>query len=200
MVGWRTRLLAWTPVGGWMLLVFLLSAQSSDESAALSGAHLRVVATVIDALAQTVGEAGLSEAALAGLHTVIRKAAHVVAYVVLGVLTVHAVVVSAGDAPAAVGASPTRIGQWARSRPGPLAWLIATGYAASDELHQIFVPGRSGEFIDVLLDSLGAFVGVLGYLAWRDLRSRPVPRSGCTKCRSAPLLAPNHARTRREGH
>lgn len=161
-----------------MLLIFLLSGQSADESAALSGAQLRVVATVIDALAQTVGEAGLSAAALAGLHTVIRKAAHFAAYVVLGVLTVQAVIVSSGEA-AVAGASPTRAG-WARSRPGPVAWLIATAYAATDELHQRFVPGRSGEFIDVLLDSLGALAGVSLYLAWRGARSRPGPRSGCT--------------------
>lgn len=162
-----------------MLLIFLLSGQSADKSAALSGAQLRVVATVIDALAQTVGEAGLSAAALAGLHTVIRKAAHFAAYVVLGVLTVHAVIVSSGEA-APADASPTRVGQWARSRPGPVAWLIADAYAATDELHQIFVPGRSGEFVDVLLDSLGALAGVSLYLAWRGVRSGPGPRSGCT--------------------
>ena len=44
--------------------------------------------------------------------------------------------------------------------------LIATAYAATDEVHQVFVPGRSAEFTDVLLDSLGALVGIWLYLAW----------------------------------
>ena len=46
-------------------------------------------------------------------------------------------------------------------RPKLLYWLIGSFYAASDELHQLFVPGRSGEIKDVLLDSLGVLLGVL---------------------------------------
>ena len=41
-----------------------------------------------------------------------------------------------------------------------LPWLIAAGYAATDEFHQLFVPGRSGQISDVLLDSAGALAGV----------------------------------------
>lgn len=42
-----------------------------------------------------------------------------------------------------------------------LAWGTATVYAMTDEFHQLFVPGRSGQAKDVLLDSCGAAVGVL---------------------------------------
>jgi VanZ family protein len=42
--------------------------------------------------------------------------------------------------------------------------LIALGvcmlYAASDEVHQIFIPGRGAQVKDVLIDSAGAFVGI----------------------------------------
>ena len=41
------------------------------------------------------------------------------------------------------------------------AWGTATVYAMTDEFHQLFVPGRSGQVKDVLLDSCGAAVGVL---------------------------------------
>lgn len=41
------------------------------------------------------------------------------------------------------------------------AWATAAVYAATDEFHQLFVPGRSGQVKDVLLDSCGAAVGVL---------------------------------------
>lgn len=41
------------------------------------------------------------------------------------------------------------------------AWLLGTFYAASDEFHQLFVPGRSGQVTDVLIDSAGVLVGVL---------------------------------------
>ncbi len=42
-----------------------------------------------------------------------------------------------------------------------LAWGIGTLYACTDEFHQLFVPGRSGQWSDVLLDSQGCAVGVL---------------------------------------
>lgn len=52
-----------------------------------------------------------------------------------------------------------------------LAWLIAVLYAMSDEFHQTFVPGRTGTPTDVLIDALGAAVG-LAVLWWglRQLR------------------------------
>lgn len=41
------------------------------------------------------------------------------------------------------------------------ACLIALMFASVDELHQHFVPGRSGELKDVLLDFAGASVGIV---------------------------------------
>lgn len=39
--------------------------------------------------------------------------------------------------------------------------LFSFLYAITDELHQIFVPGRSAQFRDVLIDTLGASFGCL---------------------------------------
>ncbi len=36
-----------------------------------------------------------------------------------------------------------------------LAALMAVAYAATDEWHQTFVPGRGGTWVDVIIDSLG---------------------------------------------
>mgnify|MGYP001851921371 CR=1 FL=1 len=41
--------------------------------------------------------------------------------------------------------------------------FLAFLYACSDEVHQLFVIGRSGQFSDVVLDTIGASVGVLFY-------------------------------------
>ena len=55
--------------------------------------------------------------------------------------------------------------QWARGgrnrqRVGWLSWLIAVVYAATDEYHQSFTPGRAPLVTDVIIDSLGAAIGV----------------------------------------
>ena len=41
-------------------------------------------------------------------------------------------------------------------RAALLAFLIASAYAATDELHQTFVEGRHGNAVDWLIDSAGA--------------------------------------------
>lgn len=49
---------------------------------------------------------------------------------------------------------------------GLIALLIGTLYAASDELHQSFIPGRGPLFTDVILDSAGVLCGALVMLAF----------------------------------
>ena len=45
-------------------------------------------------------------------------------------------------------------------------------YAAIDEIHQLFVPGRSGEIKDVLIDSCGSFIGIHFYYFVSMIRRR----------------------------
>ena len=53
-----------------------------------------------------------------------------------------------------------------------LAWGIGALYACTDEFHQRFVPGRSGELRDVGIDCCGVLTGVLLYTAYRHLKNR----------------------------
>ncbi len=50
--------------------------------------------------------------------------------------------------------------------------MICFMYACTDEYHQTFVSGRTGQFSDVLIDALGAFIGILGYIIISKLRNR----------------------------
>ena len=51
---------------------------------------------------------------------------------------------------------------------GIVPWAAGTFYAGTDEFHQLFVPGRSGQITDVILDSCGVLTGVLvmGLFFW----------------------------------
>ena len=44
------------------------------------------------------------------------------------------------------------------------AFLSATFYGISDELHQYYVPGRRFEVWDIVADSIGAFLGAFLYV------------------------------------
>jgi len=53
-----------------------------------------------------------------------------------------------------------------------LALLLAVAYAATDEVHQLFVSGRHGSPLDVAIDGAGAALGLLLVLgARRRLRA-----------------------------
>jgi len=80
------------------------------------------------------------------------KPLHGLAYLGLAVVVVRAV----------VGGLPGRIDMWGATT----AILITVGYAVTDEVHQMFVPGRSAEVYDLLADAGGAIAGTVAWRAW----------------------------------
>ena len=88
------------------------------------------------------------------LHHFVRKNAHFLIYFVLGMLVVRAF----------------RVSEIRNKKSILLALGICILYAISDELHQLFVPGRGAQVKDVLIDSTGAFVGIILYSWLKDLR------------------------------
>lgn len=44
-----------------------------------------------------------------------------------------------------------------------LAIIITFLYACSDEVHQLMIAGRSGQISDVIIDTIGASVGVISF-------------------------------------
>ena len=53
-----------------------------------------------------------------------------------------------------------------------LSLLFCFLYACSDEFHQLFIPGRSGQFIDILIDTSGALIMLLIIYLWQK-RKKP---------------------------
>ncbi len=84
------------------------------------------------------------------VHGWARKAAHLLEYAVLSLLTYRAIRLSRTPG----GRSQST---W---RAGLLAFVIAGVYSASDELHQSYVPGRTGAVGDVVIDCCGAALGL----------------------------------------
>lgn len=138
-----TYILRWIPVLLWMGLIFYLSAQPAGPSSELSS-------TVMDWMLQFVeGRLMVDESVF---HVLIRKAAHMGAYFVLAVLTMIAL------------RTPRIVSVW---RQAGVSLIICVLYATSDEVHQLFVPGRSGEVRDVMIDTVGAVLGIGVYMICR---------------------------------
>ncbi|MGO4889568.1 VanZ family protein [Anaerobacillus sp. MEB173] len=131
------KYLSWAAVVMWMSVIFYLSHQPAASSNELSGGVVEVIVT-------TIGTVTSSSVNTENFNFIVRKSAHFLAYFLLGVLVLNAL---------------RSNGLQVYRRMG-LAFLICVGYAVSDEVHQIFIPGRSGEIRDVLIDSAGAGVGI----------------------------------------
>jgi VanZ family protein len=61
---------------------------------------------------------------------------------------------------------------WARAlvgRPRTCAFCVTVLYALSDEFHQLFVPGRTADPVDLLCDALGALAGLW---LWAHMQGR----------------------------
>lgn len=139
-----TKITAWIPVVLWMLLIYFLSAQSAVESAGLSS---KVTEMMLGLINQVVPAFGTGAVDYSYLNHVVRKLAHFFLYLVLGVLSARAL-------------RKNGITGW---KPLALAVILCALYAVTDELHQVFVPGRSGQISDVILDTMGGLVGILLY-------------------------------------
>jgi VanZ family protein len=53
----------------------------------------------------------------------------------------------------------------------PLAILVGSAYAVTDEVHQAFVSGRQGSPLDWLIDTTGVVAGVVLYSRWAASRA-----------------------------
>ena len=149
----QRKLLILLAVVFWMAIIFKLSAQPGEQSNILSAK----VTTVIVRLAQQFRP----DVNVVSLNYFIRKCAHFLAYLVLGIIVLFAM---------------RRVGFTGKKGIG-LTLLLCIGYAITDELHQAFVPGRTPKLLDVLIDSSGASLGIGIYLLfvenrWKELKQK----------------------------
>ena len=142
----------------WVLAVataiFLFSSQTGEESGDISRGLMDSIFSFLH----------LDEEGEALLHHLIRKAAHMTEYAVLGA-SVCVLFFYLSD-----------IRLWnGMSRRGMALCALAFSafFAATDEIHQAFVPGRGPAVKDVLIDSVGAAIGIaLIYIVGRYKRER----------------------------
>lgn len=117
----------------WMVIIFTMSSFNSIESANQSNYIVNIISNVLN----------INNIEL--LNLIIRKLAHYIEYLILGILVINMFI----------------------KNNIPQSYLISiifcVIYAISDEIHQIFVPGRACQIRDVLIDSIGSITGIYLY-------------------------------------
>ena len=150
MVETGRLLRAWLPVLAWVLLMFagstdLLSAEKTS----------RFITPFLIWL-----NPHISYWTIQTIHVAIRKLGHVTEYAVLAVLLWRAF----------------RLGTWWRLNLSMLFLIVSVAcclFAISDEWHQSFTPSRTPSARDVLIDIIGALIGIGIYSALTRGKSAP---------------------------
>lgn len=151
----RRKILPFLPVALWYAVIFGFSAQNGESSGALSDS---LAYRLLEQANPSFFQLGaMEQMSIMDLLTFcLRKAAHMGAYFILAGLLLWA------------------LRAWLDS-PGRRAGaaLLLTGLLAGlDEFHQTFVPGRSGQVRDVLIDLTGAGLMLLLWALGRRLLAR----------------------------
>ena len=143
----------------WMGVVFYFSSQPADKSAYVSGYVTKELLRLSDRLSGGHTPQFISGFIL-GTDHLVRKFGHVFEYIILGGLVISFV---------------RRLGTRKRFMA---ALLICMLYAASDEIHQMFVPGRGPLVTDAMLDSVSSAAGISLVTLWAWLRARRLKAGG----------------------
>lgn len=150
----RSFLKNWLPVLVWLGVIFLGSADL------LSAEHTsRFIAPFLGWL-----KPDISPEALASIHLVVRKCAHVCEYAVLALLLFRAAICTRN---------------LKRSMPIVYVsvWVGCFLVATTDEFHQAFVASRGASARDVMIDGAGAILGLLIGAVFARSRSRKLGKT-----------------------
>ena len=134
----------------WMGFIFSMSCENAEESSNTSGQTIKVVLSTVPEFEKQPEEVKVN--IIEELQFIVRKSAHFIGYMILGILA-RCLIVHYKNI----------------NKKYLLAFLICVIYAISDEIHQLFVPGRAGQVRDVLIDSAGSLLGIIIVMALEKL-------------------------------
>lgn len=126
----------------WMIFIFIMSNTNGNDSSSQSNFFANIILQFINIDKET-------------LTFLIRKVAHMSEYAILALFTYYALIKIAFN----------------KRIIFQITFLISFLYACSDELHQLFISGRSGQFTDVLIDSTGCLIMLLFLYLWQKRKN-----------------------------
>ncbi|MBQ5890419.1 MAG: VanZ family protein [Clostridia bacterium] len=139
--------LAWLLVLLWMGLIFSFSGQTAEVSSEISSSTTaKIIAQIYPGFNSLSPDEQAEIIDTAELF--VRKAGHLIEYFILSALLVFALLFN----------------NFKPINRAILAILISLIYAATDEIHQLFVSGRACRLSDVLIDTCGAAIFAVLYL------------------------------------
>lgn len=144
---------SWIIVIIWATVIFIMSSMNTNES---NGKSKTIINEVVEKSVETTNGLGITDKhpskykmqqVIEKWNYPLRKVAHASEYFVFTVLILVVLKNS--------GVSGVKM--------YVIASIICFIYSCTDEYHQTFVNGRTGQFSDVLIDTLGGFISCIIY-------------------------------------
>ena len=126
----------------WMIFIFFMSNTNGNDSSSQSNFFANIILQFINIDKET-------------LTFLIRKVAHMSEYAILALFTYYALIKIAFN----------------KRIIFQITFLISFLYACSDEFHQLFISGRSGQFTDIIIDSTGCLIMLLFLYLWQKKKN-----------------------------
>jgi VanZ family protein len=139
-----TVFLSWATVNLWLLIIFFLSSQPGTKFNEVSKDVTKQIIKTTEKVVMLTDSNKPKTNLINKLNDVVREYAHAAVYLVLGILVMNAFIMSGVRGYKAF----------------VFSLIFCILYAISDEVHQLFVPGRGTEVTDVLIDGIGALIGI----------------------------------------
>jgi len=148
-------IISWILVALWASFIFIMSSMDTNES---NDKSKKVISEVVEKSYETTNDLNITnkqpskwkrKKIVGELNQPLRKVAHATEYLILTILLIIAITQS--------GISGKRAFLY--------ALLVCFIYACTDEYHQTFVKGRTGQFTDSLIDTAGGVIGCLLVIA-----------------------------------
>ena len=139
----------------WMVLIFSFSGQDGEKSGSVSKGSVEIALEILYP-GHTAEDIETKQMIVEETQLLIRKSAHFLIYAGLGFWSLGTLYTFSVNRRIAI----------------PMAVLFCFFYASVDEMHQYFVPGRSGAISDVYLDTLGA-VAMIAVMTVVEIHRHP---------------------------
>lgn len=131
----KRKEISWILLIAWMILIAVMSNQPATISDSQSVGTINFLQSIGINVDSIFGELS---------NFVIRKCAHFLEYAILGILFYNVLKM-----------------YFENKKLMILCVLFCMFYAITDELHQLFVPGREGALRDVIIDTCGGSFGTI---------------------------------------
>lgn len=126
----------------WMGIIFIFSNQNATKSQSTSDKLVSNVIDTVEVIAKEKIKQTEKKELIENTRFVVRKIAHFTLFFVLGILVF------------------LTLSSYSIDKLILCSFIICLLYACSDEIHQLFLVGRTAKILDIFIDTIGSSFGI----------------------------------------